>query len=52
VVSELVTVRPPSRTLHDHLGLVHIISAMEACNTYKPRARQTDASHFLAADTG
>ena len=32
----------------DHPGLVHVISAMEACPTYKPWQQQGDPSHFLA----
>ena len=41
VVAKVLAVRG------DHPGLVHIISAMEACD--KALARQTHASHLLAA---
>jgi hypothetical protein len=33
----------------DHPGLVHIISVMEACPTYKPWHSPADRSHLLAA---
>src|SRR6266478_4795544 len=40
------------RVRGDHPGLVHIISAMEACDTYKPwHDKQTHRS-FLRPDTG
>src|SRR5437899_7132559 len=46
VVAKILAVRG------DHPGLVHIISAMEACNTYKPwHDKQTHRS-FLRPDTG
>ena len=43
VVAKILAVRG------DHPGLVHIISTMEACKTYKPWHDKTDASHLLAA---
>src|SRR5205085_3458774 len=36
----------------DHPGLVHIISAMEACNTYKPWHDKQTHRTFLRPDTG
>src|SRR6266851_4651740 len=46
VVAKILAVRG------DHPGLVHIISAMEACDTYKPwHDKQTHRS-FLRPDTG
>jgi hypothetical protein len=36
------------RSIH-HPGLVHIISAMEACDTYKPWHDEAHASHLVAA---
>jgi hypothetical protein len=35
-----------------HPGIVHIISAMEACNTYKPWHDKTTGKTFLKPDTG
>lgn len=35
----------------DHPGLVHIISAMEGCNTYKPWHDKTTGKTFLRPDT-
>lgn len=35
----------------DHPGIVHIISAMEACNTYKPWHDKTTGKTFLKPDT-
>lgn len=35
----------------DHPGIVHIISAMETCNTYKPWHDKTTGKTFLKADT-
>lgn len=34
-----------------HPGIVHIISAMEACNTYKPWHNKTTGKTFLKPDT-
>jgi hypothetical protein len=36
----------------DHPGLVHIFSAMETCNTYKPWHDKTTKRTFLKYDTG
>ena len=36
----------------DRPGLVHIISAMEACNTYKPWHDKQTHRTFLRPDTG
>src|SRR6202035_1066248 len=36
----------------DHPGLVHIISAMEACNSYKPWHDKQTHRTFLRPDTG
>jgi hypothetical protein len=36
----------------DHPGIVHIISAMEACNTYKPWHDKTTGKTFLKPDQG
>ena len=36
----------------DHPGLVHILSAMEACNTYKPWHDKATGKTFLKPDTG
>ena len=36
----------------DHPGLVHIISAMESCNTYKPWHDKATGKTFLKPDTG
>jgi len=46
VVAKILAVRG------DHPGLVHIISAMEACNTYKPWHDKQTHSTFLRPDTG
>lgn len=35
----------------DHPGIVHIISAMEGCNTYKPWHDKTTGKTFLKPDT-
>lgn len=35
----------------DHPGIVHIISAMETCNTYKPWHDKTTGKTFLKPDT-
>lgn len=35
----------------DHPGIVHIISAMEGCNTYKPWHNKTTGKTFLRPDT-
>jgi len=35
----------------NHPGIVHIISAMEACNTYKPWHNKTTGKTFLRPDT-
>ena len=43
VVAKVLAVRG------DHPGLVHLISAMEACVSYKPWHDKTHASHLLAA---
>jgi hypothetical protein len=36
----------------DHPGIVHIISVMEPCNTYKPWHDKTTGKTFLKPDTG
>lgn len=36
----------------DHPGLVHIISAMEACNSYKPWHDKASGKTFLKPDSG
>jgi hypothetical protein len=36
----------------DHPGLVHVISAMEACASYKPWHDKTSGKTFLKPDTG
>jgi hypothetical protein len=36
----------------DHLGLVHVISAMEACPSYKPWHDKASGKTFLKPDTG
>jgi hypothetical protein len=46
VVAKILAVRG------DHPGLVHIMSAMEACNTYKPWHDQQTHRTFLRPDTG
>ena len=46
VVAKILAVRG------DHPGLVHIISAMEACNTYKPWHDKQTHRTFLRPDTG
>ena len=46
VVAKVLAVRG------DHPGLVHIISAMEACNTYKPWHDKQTHCTFLRPDTG
>src|SRR6476619_5561428 len=46
VVAKILAVRG------DHPGLVHIISAMEACNTYKPWHDKQTHHTFLRPDTG
>ena len=46
VVAKILAVRG------DHPGLVHIISAMEACHTYKPWHDKQTHRTFLRPDTG
>src|SRR6266850_161003 len=46
IVAKVLTVRG------DHPGLVHIISAMEACDTYKPWHDKQTHRTFLRPDTG
>src|SRR4051794_18630267 len=46
MVAKVLTVRG------DHPGLVHIISAMEACDTYKPWHDKQTHCTFLRPDTG
>ena len=36
----------------DHPGLVHIISAMEACDSYRPWHDKTSGQTFLKPDSG
>lgn len=36
----------------DHPGLVHVISAMEACNSYRPWHDKASGQTFLKPDTG
>jgi len=36
----------------DHPGIVHILSVMEACNTYRPWHDKTTGKTFLKPDTG
>lgn len=36
----------------DHPGLVHVISAMEACNSYKPWHDKASGKTFLKPDSG
>jgi hypothetical protein len=36
----------------NHPGIVHIISAMKACNTYKLRYNKTTGKTFFKPDTG
>jgi hypothetical protein len=36
----------------DHPGLVHVISAMEGCGTYKPWHDKTTGTTYLRADSG
>jgi len=45
VVAKVLAVRG------DHPGLVHIISAMEACNSYKPWHDKQTHRTFLRPDT-
>ena len=45
-IQEIITERG------DHPGLVHIFSALETCNTYKPWHNKQSGQTYLLADTG